>query len=250
MRTTMTAALLLLILAPLSASEEGEAPDLMRLLAAARLHYAGVTDYTAVFHKQQRVGGVLQPEEKTQFKFMKPFSVYMKWIGGSHTGREALFVRGKYHDRLLVHLGGMANYFAPTMALYPNGMLAMRNNLRPITESGMESTINLIARVCEEARRNGDLTVRYRGEGNVAGRPTHIFERLLPKGKGYTAHLSLLELDKETGYPLSVLSYGWDGELLEKYRYERFRTNVGLTERDFDRGNRAYAFGRFTAPIP
>lgn len=138
MRTTMTAALLLLILAPLSASEEGEAPDLMRLLAAARLHYAGVTDYTAVFHKQQRVGGVLQPEEKTQFKFMKPFSVYMKWIGGSHTGREALFVRGKYHDRLLVHLGGMANYFAPTMALYPNGMLAMRNNLRPITESGME----------------------------------------------------------------------------------------------------------------
>ena len=231
-------------------AEQGKSPDLLEMLAAARAHYASVQDYTTTFHKQQRVGGVLQPEERTLFKFKKPFMVYMKWIGETHKGREALFVRGKHGDKLLVHLGGMANYFAPTAALYPDGMLAMRNNLRPITESGMESTINLIAQVCEKAKEDGDLKVRYCGEGQVAGRPTRKFERLLPAGKGYPAHLTLFELDRETGYPLLIISYGWEGEVLEKYRYEGFRTNVGLTDKDFDRSNRGYGFGYFTASIP
>jgi hypothetical protein len=193
---------------------------------------------------------VLQPEEKTLFKFKKPFMVYLKWIGETHNGREALFAKGKHGNKLLVHLGGMVNYFAPSAALNPTGMLAMRNNLRPITESGMESTINLIAEVCETAKMKGDLKVRYCGESRIGDRPTQKFERFLPAGKGYPAHMTIFELDSETGYPLSVLSYGWEGEILEKYRYEGFRTNVGLTDKDFDRGNRAYGFGYFTASIP
>lgn len=250
MQMTAMAAILFVITTSDAAVEKEKTPDLMRMLDGALAHYASITDYTATFHKQQRVGGVLQPEEKTLFKFKKPFSVYMKWIGDAHAGREALFVRGKHNNRLLVHLGGMANYLAPTAALHPTGMLAMRNNLRPITESGMESTIHLIQRVCKEAAQRGDLTLRYCGEGNVEGRPTHKFERLLPAGKGYPAHLTRFELDQELGYPLSVISYGWEGELLEKYRYDGFRTNVGFTEGDFDRNNRNYHFGYFTAPIP
>lgn len=248
----VTAAALCGVVAPgaRTAAEGGGPPDLLEMLSAARGHYATVTDYTAVFHKQQRVGGVLQPDEKMLFKFKKPFMVYMKWVGETHTGREALYVRGKHGNKLLVHLGGMANYLAPTMALHPIGKFAMRNNLRPITESGMENTIGLIMRVCEQAKENGDLKVRYCGEGVFEGRPTHKFERLLPDGKGYPAHMSLIELDKETGYPLSIANYGWKGEVLEKYRYESFRTNVGLIEKDFDRGNRAYGFGYFTASIP
>ncbi|MEI6632937.1 MAG: DUF1571 domain-containing protein [Chlamydiota bacterium] len=230
-------------------TEQGKSADLLEMLAAARAHYVSVHDYTTTFHKQQRVGGVLQPEEKMLFKFKKPFSVYLKWTGEMHNGREALFVRGKYGNKLLVHLGGMVNYFAPTVSLHPAGWRAMGNNLRPITESGMESTVALITGVCEQAKKNGDLKVRYCGEGQVAGRPTRKFERLLPAGKGYPAHLTLFELDRETGYPLSIISYGWEGEVLEKYRYEEFRTNVGLTDKDFDRGNQGYGFGYFTVPL-
>lgn len=226
------------------------APDLLQTLAAALRNYEGVQDYTVEFHKQQRVGGVLYPEEQMLLKFKKPFMVYMKWTGTIDRGREALYVTGQHGGRVLVHLGGVVNYFAPSFLLHPTGVLAMRKNLRPITRSGLESTIMLLKEMCEKAKERGDLEVRYRGAGECAGRPTHRFERILPAGKGYPAHRTLLELDRESGFPLSVESYGWDGELHEKYLYKDLRTNVGLTEKDFDRGNTQYGFGYVTVPIP
>jgi outer membrane lipoprotein-sorting protein len=225
-------------------------PDLIELLHLAQKNYETVQDYTATFHKQQRVGGVLYGEEDILFKFKKPFMVYMKWIGDIDKGREALYAEGKHDRKLLVHLGGMINYFAPTFALHPTGALAMRRNSRPITESGLGNTITLLVQMCERAQRNGDLRVRYLGAREVGGRPVHLFERTLPRKEGYPAHRTVLALDRETGYPLSVTSYGWSGELLEKYLYEGLRTDVGLTEADFESSNSAYHFAYVTVPIP
>lgn len=235
----------------ISSMSHGEnAPDLVELLRQAQKKYEAVADYTVTFHKQQRVSGILHEEEVALYKFKKPFSVYLKWTGEIDKGREALYVEGKHDGKLLVHFGGMVNYFAPTFALHPKGALAMRKNLRPITESGLGNTIALLVRVCEQARHNGDLHVRYLGEGETAGRPVRRFERMLPAGKGYPAHKTLVEMDRETGYPVSVISHGWDGELLEKYLYEDLRTNAGLTDADFDRANKAYQFGYVMVPIP
>jgi len=225
-------------------------PDLIELLHLAQKRYDTIQDYTVTFHKQQRVGGVLYAEEDILFKFKKPFMVYMKWIGDIDRDREALYAKGKYDGRLLVHLGGMINYVAPAFALHPTGALAMRKNLRPIAESGLGNTITLLVQMCERAQRNGDLRVRYLGAGEAGGRPVHRFERTLPRKEGYPAHRTVLGLDRETGYPLSVTSYGWSGELLEKYLYDGLRTDVGLTEADFDRANSAYHFGYVTVPIP
>lgn len=225
-------------------------PDLLSMLNKAGENYKTVRDYSTVFHKRQRVGGYLYEEEKILLKFKKPFMVYMKWIGGADNGREALYVKGRYDGRMLVHLGGMINYLAPSFLINPQGVLAMRRNLRPISESGLGNTIQLLAEVCDKARACGDLEVRYAGRGEIGGRPTQKFERLLPPGKGYPAHRTLLELDAETGYPLSVISYGWNGELLEKYLYNDLRVNIGLADGDFDRKNTDYSFGRITVPIP
>jgi outer membrane lipoprotein-sorting protein len=225
-------------------------PDLIELLRQAQKKYETVVDYTVTFHKQQRVKGTLHKKEVALYKFKKPFNVYLKWIGEIDKGSEALYAEGKHGGKLLVHLGGIINYFTPTVALHPKGALAMRKNLRPITESGLGNTIALLARVCAEAQGNGDLNVRYLGTGETGGRSVHRFERILPPGKGYPAHKTLIEIDKETSYPISVVSHGWDGELLEKYLYEDLRTNVGLTDADFDRANSAYQFGYVTVPIP
>jgi outer membrane lipoprotein-sorting protein len=88
------------------------------------------------------------------------------------------------------------------------------------------------------------------GAGEVGGRPTLRFERTLPKDKGYPAHRTIIDLDRETKFPLSVVSYDWSEELLEKYLFDDLRLNAGLTEKDFDRANREYGFGYVTAPIP
>lgn len=233
-----------------SIAHGADEPDLLEMLRQAQKKYEAVSDYTVTFHKQQRVGGVLHAEEVALYKFRKPFSVYMKWTGKIDRGREALYVEGRHDGRLIVHLGGMVNYFAPAFALHPTGALAMRKNLRPITESGLGNTIALLIKVCEQAKHSGDLDSRYLGTGETAGRAVHRFERILPAGKGYPAHKTLVEIDKETGYPLSVISYGWKDEVLEKYLYADLRTNVGLADADFDKANRAYQFGYVTVPIP
>jgi outer membrane lipoprotein-sorting protein len=231
------------------AASAGETPDIVEMLRGASNHYEKVSDYTATFHKQQRVGGVLYDEEKILVKFRKPFKVYMKWIGPAENGREVLYMEGKNNNKLLVQPGGAWGYFTPAFSIDPESGIAMRKNLRPVTESGIGNTIKLLLEVCLKAQRSGDLTVRYKGEGKIGDRPTHRFERLLPLGKGYPAHRSIIELDKETGFPLSITSYGWKGELLEKYLYEDLCINAGLTEKDYDRGNSEYRFGRFTVPL-
>ncbi|MCX6354264.1 MAG: DUF1571 domain-containing protein [Candidatus Aureabacteria bacterium] len=224
--------------------------DPVAMLRKALKNYQSVWNYTAIFHKQQRVRGTLFEEEEIQLKFKKPFMVYMKWIGAIDSGREVLYIQGQQEGRILVHLGGMINYFAPSFLIHPTGTLAMRKNLRPISESGIENTITLLIGVCEKAEKNGDMEMHYLGAGKIGERTTQKWERVLPQGKGYPAHRTLVDLDSEMGYPLSVISYGWNGELLEKYLYLDLRTNVGLTGKDFERGNRDYGFGYVTVPIP
>ncbi len=250
MKQLTPAAILSVLLLASAAGGAREKLDVMELLRVAQKNYDLLQDYTATFHKQQRVGGTLHDEEKIFVKFKKPFMIYMKWTGGGENGREVLYVKGKHNDKLLAHLGGMINYLAPTFSLHPRGRIAMRRNLRPITESGMGNTIKLLLEVCEKARKNNDLEVVYRGEGEVGERRTLKFERLLPQKEGYPAHRTLIELDAETKFPLSVTSYGWKGELLEKYRYIDLKPDVGLTESDFDRGNREYGFGYIVVPVP
>ena len=247
----LTVAVVLAVLL-LSRADGGasEKLDVIELLREAQKNCDLLQDYTVTFHKQQRVGGTLHDEEKIFVKFKKPFMVYMKWTGDVENGREALYVKGKHNDKLVAHLGGMINYFAPAFSLHPSGRLAMRRNLRPITESGVGNTTKLLLEVCEKARKNKDLEAVYQGEGNVGGRKTLKFERLLPQKEGYPAHRTLIEIDAETKIPLSVTSYGWKGELLEKYRYIDLKPDVGLTESDFDKGNREYGFGYIVVPVP
>lgn len=226
------------------------APDLISFLEEARDGFKGVRDYTAMFHKQQRVRGDLHDEELMAVKFRKPFQVYMKWVGAEDHGREVLYVRGKHNNKIVARAAGMLGFFSPTVSIHPLSRIAMTGNLRPITESGMVNTIRLLLEVCEKAKRNGDLKVLYLGEGRVGDRTTYLFERVLPQVKGYPAHRSLIEIDQETKFPLSVKSYGWEGELLEKYIYKDMKINAGLGDNDFDYHNSEYGFGNVIVPIP
>ena len=89
-----------------SARAEDQNKVVMSLLDQMESSYATVNDYVSVFHKQERVNDKLLPEETIQFKFQKPFKVYMKWIKEPFEGREALYVEGQYNNKLIAHKGG------------------------------------------------------------------------------------------------------------------------------------------------
>jgi len=65
--------------------------DPIDLLHKAKEKYNEIEDYTAVFIKQQRVGGKLQKKEELLMKFKKPFCIYYKWIKPDG-GKEVIYV--------------------------------------------------------------------------------------------------------------------------------------------------------------
>ena len=66
---------------------------------------------------------------------------------------------------------------------------------------------------------------------------------------GIFTHLSRVYFDKDTKFPVQAETFAWpaspgdDPPLLERYSYSEIRTNVGLSDADFDRSNPDYRFG-------
>lgn len=68
---------------------------------AAMDSFANVHSYCARLRRRESRDGKPKPEELVLFKERKsPFSVHFKWIGPEATGREVLYVQGKYGDKL------------------------------------------------------------------------------------------------------------------------------------------------------
>ncbi|MGH7192768.1 MAG: DUF1571 domain-containing protein, partial [Candidatus Saccharimonadales bacterium] len=124
-----------------SATPVGDADELDRALALARKSLdtlKTIRDYQCVFQRQERVGGKLLEETRMEMKVrQKPFSIYMRFVEpASSAGQEVIYVEGRNDGKLLAHTTGLAQAVG-TVALDPNGMLAMRGGRYPITEAGM-----------------------------------------------------------------------------------------------------------------
>jgi outer membrane lipoprotein-sorting protein len=181
-----------------------ESRTLSTLMAQMESSYARVKDYTAVFHKQERLEGVLLPEETILLKFQKPLKVYMKWIKDPYRGREALYVQGDYDNKVIAHQGGILGLV--TLSLDPRGATAMEGNRHPITEIVVEA---------RSASRGG---------------------------RRYYASRMVLHVDKELELPVGSAFYDEKDQIFARYVYTDVRLNVGLSPRDFSKYNAAYHF--------
>lgn len=67
--------------------------DLEKRLQETEAALARLDNYTAIFHRIERVNGKPVPEQITFLKFKRPFKVYMRWIN-PFKGQESLYVQG------------------------------------------------------------------------------------------------------------------------------------------------------------
>jgi len=198
-------------------------------------------DFTATFHKQERIKGKLRKKDSALIKCRsKPVSVYIKFIKGDK-GREALYVDGKYDNKIQAHPGGVLGPLFQ-VKIKPDSNIAMRGNLRPITMAGMANMLHTVVPQFELAEKNGDLDAAYLGKMDIGGRKAYAIKRILPKKDIYPCKELVFFIDVEELVPIGADSYGWDGQLESTYRYTDFKINVGLTDNDFDRRNKAYNF--------
>ncbi len=205
--------------------------------------YKKVHDYTAVFYKQERVKGALQPTEQIELKFRKPLSVYMKWAGDVNPGQEAIYVAGWNGDQTRAHKGSFPDV---TVNLRPTSAMAMRGNRHPITEAGFGHTIGLVVHDARRSEENPDDGTEYvdLGDATVHGAASRCLEQRVPAAAAshYYAARARVCFDVRTKMPTRVSVWDAQDQLLEDYGYAQTKLDVGLTDLDFDPSNPAYHF--------
>jgi outer membrane lipoprotein-sorting protein len=204
--------------------------------------YLEINNYTAIFHKQEQINGRLREEETIFIKFKKPFKIYMKWIKNPYKGREVLYAGGWNENRMMIYestvMGGV------TINLDPKGLIAMKGNRHPITDSGIGNLVKLIGDNFTKGIKTGDLEFKECSEETVYDRKTKKFKLIFPKDKtrGYYCCRAIINIDVEKNLPTKVQIYDWNNIIMENYAYENLKMNVGLTDTDFDPKNPEYKF--------
>jgi hypothetical protein len=233
---------LLLLWAAAATGGAADGPDPAKWIKEAEAAYDRVTSYTAVVHKQQRVAGMLLPEETIFLKFKKPFSLYMKWIKAPYQGSELLYVAGWNENRVRAHRGGLLRLV--TRNLDPGHPALMAGNLRPVTDAGIGQLVKTVAVNIRAAINAGEPGFSERGEETVYGRTTNVLEFALPDNGagGYGGHRLVINQDAESRILIRIRVYDRDDQLVENYGYEGLDLDARLTDADFDPAHSDYRF--------
>jgi hypothetical protein len=179
------------------------------LLGKAANAMAGVYDYRGTLVKQELFGDELV-KQTIEFKFSRPFKVYVKYIE-PYEGREGIYVQGSNRNRLRAHKGSMPDI---AVSLSPLGRVAMMENHHPITSFGLERMLEVGSRNIRKAIARGDATLRASNGGAVHGEPTwRISLESKVGGRHVTArpHEDLWELARRVGQDMYVILHHNDG---------------------------------------
>lgn len=221
-------------------------PALQRAYAA-REAVSQLKDYEAVFLKREVIGRKLL-KTTTQLKVREePFSVYMKFVE-PNPGREVLFVSGRNDGKLLVHETGFKSLVG-TLALDIKSRDVMSENRYPVTMVGLKNLVATVIKQWEAEAKYGEVDVLYRPKNRLGEQECEVIETSHPKKRNqFPFQLTRVWIDTATNWVIRVEQFDFpatEGEeppLSEEYTYVRIKPNVGLTDRDFDKRNPAYAF--------
>ena len=216
----------------------------------ANIH-ANVRDYSCTLVKQERINGVLnEPEyiytevrnrQVVNGQIQVPLSVYMYFLKPeSFKGREVIWVEGRNNNKLVGHEANFLRTFGAVW-LDPTGTIAMRGQLYPITEMGIE---NLIVKLIEKGvrdRQRGEVQVEFIPNAKINGRVCTVLQVTHPERRPYfDFNIAQIFIDDEHNLPVRYAAFTWPSqpggkpELLESYTYLNMKLNVGLTDDDFN----------------
>lgn len=244
------------------AIQDAEHP-LMPALEVARLGLASmeknVHDYQAVIVKQARVKDKLSDVEHMKVKIRHrrtlddgteiPFSVYTRFMSPQNVvGQEAIFVEGWNDGNLIAHLKpGIFNRL--NIPLDPNGPIAMKGNIYPITMLGLKNLIKEMIAKGTRDLEHGECEVTFDRNIEIDGRKCLLLEITHPvERKHFEFHKAKIYIDLDYQVPVAYEGFLWPKEeggeavLLERYIYTELKINIGLDDSDFDTANEEYDY--------
>jgi len=146
------------------------APDPVPWLTRPRRPTARSVNYTAIFHKQQRIGAKLLETETISSSSDAPSVLYMRWIAAPYQGSELLYATGWNENRARVHRGGLLKFI--TRNLDPQHARLMSNNLASVHRYWAGHLVNSVA-----------VNVRKGGRAASSASKTPARKRCRPEGR-------------------------------------------------------------------
>ena len=204
----------------------------------------GVRDYTCTFSKQERLGGQLSPDQVIATSFReKPYSVRMEWQKNPDRVARALYVVDRWtengrHMALIEPAGAIAQLFVSYVMRPIDGDEARKNSRRLIDQFGLRNTLVLTLKFANLSREKGLLSFTYKGNSEIGGRPTMVFERHLPytgEDGPWPDRVQVLHLDRELLVPALSASYADEDKqvLLGRYQCTDIKLNPNLPDSVF-----------------
>jgi hypothetical protein len=222
----------------------------LKWMEEARAAYARVRDYECTLVKQERIGGVLTPQDIILMKFRQsPFSVNMQWLAPRETaGQEVSFIYGRNNNQMQVRFAKGIKKLVKYVNVDPFDRRVTERSRHHIYEAGIGNLIEQTIKAMENEKRLNKTQVNI-GEYSYNNRPCWRVEstrterlRTAEGRDAFYSHRSVLYLDKERKLPIRTENYDWPyqggpagGELLEVFSFVDLRLNVGLTDAAFAR---------------
>ena len=216
-----------------------------------------VKDYTAKLVKQIRFEGKLLPVDHIEVKIRHergdgddavPFSVYTKMLSPKNKiGIEAIYVENWNDNNIAAHPNLPVGNFRLNPP--PNGWIAMREQLHPITMIGIKNLLRQTIEKGERDLQHGECKVELNYNAVVNDRKCLLIQITHPEPRDYFEfNIARIYIDIEHQVPIGYEGYLWPEEeggeplLFEKYIYTDLKLNVGLEDEDFSPANEAYGY--------
>lgn len=234
---------------PAATKEPGALPEPVKasdslgaMLAEAKAAYGKYRDYSCVYTRQERVGGVLGAEQVAEMKVRaKPFSVAIRFAKpDAVAGMEEIYVHGSRTGKMKYRAAGAKgiNGFQLVSLDDPKVLAETRH---PITEVGIGATIELLTTVAAREKALGHGVEVFTSDFKFAGKDVTRYEVLARRAHAHRyAYRMLVYVDKDTKLPVRFEAYdapkpgATTGDLLEAYSYTDVKFNVGLGDSAFE----------------
>ena len=239
-----------MLISGLSAAEKSKQHPLkpaLRVVEKCLKRIEEIRGYEVIFTKKELVGDRMV-SQKMRMKFRRePFSVYFCFLGDL-AGREVIYVQNSNDGQIVAHETGIAS-LAGTLRLDPTDSLAMSENRHPITEAGIENFLLALRKQWTEESKYGETDVKYYREAKLGKMTCSVIEVSHPRPRRQFAfHRTRLWIDGKTGIAVRLQQFGFPVRskekppLVEDYKYTDLRTDVRLSDRDFDENNPKYNY--------
>ncbi|MDB4338722.1 DUF1571 domain-containing protein [Rubripirellula sp.] len=223
----------------------------------------GLSDYTARFVKQELDANAEMPKEsemfiKVQTRFREdrteaPRRIYLRFNKpDSLDGREVIWGEDLYSGKMAVHEVGLI-LGLKTLWLDPDGFIAMQGQRHPISEIGIVKLTEQLIEQGEKDLSNQQMRITRDLEHSFDGVRVHLItiQRLNSGESKDDFYQAEIIFDPLRQLILAFRSFSAPESedktpaLIESYAYYDLKTNVGLSDEDFNTANSKYSFPDF-----